>query len=49
VSPSRGEAVSPFRGEAGFDVHPCDGLPLSLVAANDASHLRSQRKDLRYR
>ncbi|MFD0478842.1 hypothetical protein ACFQ0B_69670 [Nonomuraea thailandensis] len=31
---------SAFRGEAGFGVHPCGGLPLSLVAAKDASLLR---------
>ncbi|MEV0823040.1 cache domain-containing protein [Nonomuraea rubra] len=38
---------SAFRGEAGFGVHPCDGLPLSLVVANTANSLRSQRKNLR--
>ncbi|AQZ65422.1 unnamed protein product [[Actinomadura] parvosata subsp. kistnae] len=32
---------SVFRGEAGFAVHPCDGLPLSVVAASAASPLRS--------
>ncbi|MGR6922215.1 cache domain-containing protein [[Actinomadura] parvosata] len=32
---------SVFRGEAGFVVHPCDGLPLSVVAASTASPLRS--------
>ncbi|TYB65970.1 hypothetical protein FXF51_17360 [Nonomuraea sp. PA05] len=31
---------SVFRGEAGFEVHPCGGLPLSLVAASDANALR---------
>ncbi|MEV4177739.1 hypothetical protein [Nonomuraea sp. NPDC049709] len=39
---------SVFRGEAGFETHPCGGLPLSLVAASTANGLHVYRKNLRH-